>query len=402
MNLVLTLSYSLQHTIKCSSGIYTAICVMKKKFFVIGFLVVLLIAIPATIYLVQLNTKGATTKAAPSTVLSATTTNTTITVGSIVPIDIVADPGTNAVSVVKLTISYDSTKLSTASGGLQPNASAFPTILDPVTYGPCTGNFCTITATFAIGADPTKAITTKTTVATVSFKAVTATDQGATNVTFGNATTVYSVAQADQASENVLSSTTPLALTITTASAVTGSVTPADTTTPTLIPTIELSPTPTTDTGTAPTTATNQNPLCTSLSVDQNVATPGGTINFTANGNSPSGTISKATFNFGDGNILDVTQNGGIGTNNVSVQQAHAYTTEGTYTATSVMTDNNNAISNTATCTQTITIGSGGAIITPTTTPKTLPNTGPGDTFLILGAIGTVISIIGGVLFFGL
>ncbi|HSW87894.1 MAG TPA: PKD domain-containing protein [Candidatus Saccharimonadales bacterium] len=367
-----------------------------KKFFIIGFIVVLLVTIPVAVYLVSLTTKT-TTKAAPSTVLSAIATNTTVAVGDTVPVDIIADPGANAVSVVKLNISYDSTKLATTSGGFAPNAAAFPTILDPVTYGPCTGNFCTITATLAIGADPTKAITIKTTVGTISFKALATTDQGPTNVTFGNQTTVYSVAQADQASENVLSSTTPLALTVATSSSLSGSPTPTTTVTET--------PTPTTETSTiTPTSATNQPPLCTSLSVDSNTATAGGSINFTANGNSPAATVSKVTFNFGDGNTLDVTDGGGIGTNNVSLQQAHTYATDGAYTATAIMTDVNSLISNSTSCSQVITIGSGSALATnPTTAPATtLPSTGPGDTLVIIGIVGAVLSVIGGLLFFGL
>ena len=365
-----------------------------KKFFVIGFIVVLLVTIPLAVYLVKLNTGGAKSKAAPSTVLSAESANATVGVGDTVPVNIIADPGANAVSVVKLNLSYDSTKLATTAGGFVPNAAAFPTILDPVTYGPCTGNFCTITATLAIGADPTKAITTKTTVGTVSFKAL-ATTETPTNVTFGNQTTVYSVAQADQASENVLSSTTPLALSIATSTASTSG---------TLTPTMTAAPTPTTDqTGAlTPTSAANQPPLCTTLSVDSNSATPGGSINFTANGNSPGATISKVTFNFGDGNTLDVTDGGGLGTNNVSLQQAHTYATEGAYTATAIMTDVNSLISNSTTCSQVITIGTGSAIANNPTGTSKLPNTGPGDTLLAIGIVGAVLALIGGLLFFGL
>src|SRR6185437_11902573 len=92
--------------------------------------------------------------------------------------------------------------------------SAFPTTLNPLTYGPCTGNFCTITTTLAIGADPTKAITTKTTVGTITFQALASTDQAKTTVSFGPDTTVFSVGTNDQANENVLSSTLPLSLSI--------------------------------------------------------------------------------------------------------------------------------------------------------------------------------------------
>lgn len=393
---------------------------MKKRFFIIGFLVVLLIAIPITVYVLKYNTKGASSKAAASTVLSATTATTTVGVGVSVPVDIIIDPGSNAVSVIKLNLSYDSTKLSTSAGGLVPNAATFPTILDPVTYGSCTGNFCTITATLAIGADPTKAITTKIKAGTITFKTLATTDQGPTNITFGTQATAYSVAQADQASENVLASTIPLALII--SNNPTGSGTPTVATTTTINPTTTKLPTqattnPTiaTDTGITPTTgtggtgtgitpttsATNQPPLCTNLSVDQNIATVGGTINFTANGNSPISSINKVTFNFGDGNIMDITTGGGIGTNNISVQQAHTYPTNGAYTATAILTDNNNLLSDATMCSQSITIGT----INPTTTtntPTTLPKTGPSDILIGIGIGGIALSIIGGLLFFGL
>jgi hypothetical protein len=174
-------------------------------------------------------------------------------------------------------------------------------------------------------------------------------------------------------------------------------------------PTTTTAPTPSTAITTAPTATTaptNQTPLCTSLSVDQNTATVGGTINFTANGNSPNATISKVTFNFGDSNIMDVTTGGGIGTNNVSAQQAHTYQNNGIYTATAVMTDSNNLLSDATMCSQTITIGTVSATVTPGagtgSTPATLPKTGPGDTLMQIGIGGIVLSIIGGLLFFGL
>jgi len=373
---------------------------MGKKIFIFGFIFVLLAAIPLTVYFVKFQTSQST-NAAPSTTLGFSPPTQAVGVGQTFSSDITIDPGSNQVSVVKLNITYDSSKIATAGAGLVINTNAFPQTLDPITFGPCNGTFCTITTTVAIGIDTTKAITTKTTVGTLNLKAITTTDQNPTNVAFGSSTTVFSVAQSDQGSENVLSSTNPLAVTIT----ATGPISP------TPPGGGNISPTPISGGNTitpAPTqTAQDQPPVCTSLSVDRNTATPGGTINFTANGNDSDGTIGKVTFNFGDGSVQDVTTSGGIGTNSVSSQQAHTYQNAGSFTTTAIMTDNANLLSNPTTCSQTISIGtsstSGTITPTPTTgTIVTLPKTGPGEILVGIGAIGAIISIVGGVIFFAL
>lgn len=376
----------------------------KQRLVIIGFLAVLLVAIPATIFLLKGTTGGGSSRAAPSTVLSLTTTQAQVAPGDSVAVNVVANPGTNAISVIQLSISYDSTKLSTASGGFAPNTTSFPTTLNPVTYGPCTGNFCTITTTLAIGADPTKAITTKTTVGTITFQALAATDQGPTTVSFGTDTTVFSVGSTDQANENVLSSTQPLSLTIASGASLTGTPTGTASATLTLSPTVTLiaDNTSSTTATLTPTTTSGQVPVCTALSVDQATASSGATLNFTANGNSPNGVISKVTFNFGDASVQDVTSGGGIGTNNVSVQQAHSYTTDGIYTATAVMTDDSNNTTASSECQQTVTIGAVSITTTPVPTLSGLPLTGPGDKFIGIGLGGAVVAIIGGFLLFGL
>ncbi|HSW88877.1 MAG TPA: hypothetical protein VLG12_06970 [Candidatus Saccharimonadales bacterium] len=152
--------------------------------------------------------------AAASTTLAFTTPTQTITKGQKFSSDITVDPGTNSISVVKLVLTYNSDQLQVASDAstLVANTTAFPqTLQAPATT--CNGTLCTLTATLAIGSDPTRAITTKTTLATFNATALAA-DQTSVTVGFDQSTAVYSVGTGDQASENVLSSTSPLIFTI--------------------------------------------------------------------------------------------------------------------------------------------------------------------------------------------
>ncbi len=378
-----------------------------KKFFLLGFIVVLLAAVPLTLFLVKQQTKPKSS-AAPSTTLSLSTASPNVNTGQSFPVDIRMDPGSNAVSFVKLNLAYDSTKLSASTSGITINTTAFPVTLEGPFVGNCSGNFCTISLTVAIGADNTKAITAAGTVATITFKALAVTDQNPTQITFGNTTQVLSVAQPDSNNENVLSSSNPLSVTIANGIA---SITPS----PGLSPTDTPTPSPTSTVNATPTPAggNNQPPVCTSLSVDQTIATAPAALAFTAAGNDPDGVVNKVSFTFGDGFVQDVTDGGGIGTNTVSTQISHTYQNPGTFTATSTLTDNNSAVSSATTptnCTQTITINSStstgtGSAVTITPTPTLIakiPPTGPGDVLVGVGIGGVILSILGGILFFAL
>jgi hypothetical protein len=133
--------------------------------------------------------------------------------------------------------------------------------------------------------------------------------------------------------------------------------------------------------------------------------------NLTVTGASSNSTISKITFNFGDGQTQDITASGGIGTNSVSVLQSHSYATAGTFQAEATLTDALNAVSNTTTCAVTITAGGTATttvIVAPTATPTSvlaqvspLPPTGPAD-LIKIGSIGGIIMLIGVVLLFAL
>jgi hypothetical protein len=321
-----------------------------------------------------------------------------------------------------MNISYDATKLSLdQTNGIKQNDASFPSVLEGPTY--TNGN---VSITLSIGADPTKVAQTPTKVATITFKAKDTTNSTPTAVKFVDGQTqVLSIASSDQPSENVLSATKPVNIAINASST---TPTPGTGTTPTPSTT---TPTPSTATTPAPTTAQKANaaPTCTSLTFDRAASgTAPFAITLTANGRDSDGTISKVTFNFGDGPVQDVTQSGGIGTNTVSTPLAHTYNNAGTYQASVVLIDNAGAISS-GTCTQTITVSAatanggggttggtggtptqlpatGGGGAEPTTAPTvptpTLKPSGPGDTVLAGGVVAAIVSIVGVVMFFAL
>lgn len=393
-----------------------------KKFFLIGFIVILIIGIPVTIFYLQ-KQQETRSRAQPSTVLKFTPESTQSApiqkgIGDLIPLDVMVDPGSNLVSFVKLSIIYDADKLATDSANaFAPNTIVFPNVLEGPVYS--SGK---IEVTLAIGPDPTKVIQSLAKAATFTFKAIAPTPDGQpTLVTYGSTTEVLSTGPNDQASENVLSSTVPAAIAIGGAEitpTITEGLTPSPTSTPTTTPTAADTPTPSptieatatpistltpTPSGTA---AANQVPVCSTLAVDR--ATTGiapFAITFTANGTDSDGTISKVNFNFGDGAVSgDVATGGGIGTNSVNVATSHEYQNAGTYTASAVLTDNSGGVSDSTSCQQTIVVQSGtGATTMPgaTSTPiPTLPPTGSVSTAVGIGAAILLMIVGGGLLFF--
>ncbi len=365
-----------------------------KNLLMLGFIVVLLVTIPIVVILLKQQQQTKTT-AAPTTTLSFSPSTATATSGAIVNFDVIVNPGQNQVSFVKLDIIYDKTKLETSSTGtscadaLCPATASFPSTLEGPTY-----NQGEILVSLSVGADPTRVVQTTTKVATVTFKTIAVTGDTPTQIKFGNQTQVLSIATADQPSENVwISNPNPASITIT---GITPTATPG------------------------PTTA-NQLPICTALNIDR---TPSGTapfsITFTVSGNDPDGTISKTSFNFGDGPVQDVTQGGGIGTKTVSAQIAHTYHNAGTFTASATLTDGTGGVSNAAAaCSQTITVtggptGTSGtisptslptptsvAVQTQTPTSAVNPSLSPGPEGLILGigGVGIALTVLGGLIF---
>ncbi len=393
-----------------------------RKLLLLGFIIVLLVGIPATLFLVQ-QQQETRSRAEKSTTLSITPESTSKEVGQAVPLDIMVNPGTNLVSFVKLEITYDETKLSiNESTGFVPNAGAFPITVEGPAFTP--GK---ILVSLSIGANTTAAISNITKVGTLNFTTLETTSGGTTTVGLGPQTQVLSAGANDQASEDTLSTTVPARVTIggspviTPSTTVTPSFTPTPTVTtapnsptatpttpPTLTPTPTLIPTPT---STQSASTPNQPPVCSALNLDRGTTgTAPYSLTFTALGNDTDGTITQASFNFGDGPVTNVSTGGGIGSKSINTQIAHTYNNAGTYTAYAILTDNSGAVSNFNTCKTTITVnsGTGGSGSTSggsstgstATTAPTIAPTGPSTVLVSAGAVLGALSLIGAFVFF--
>ncbi|MFH1832744.1 MAG: PKD domain-containing protein [Candidatus Levyibacteriota bacterium] len=364
-----------------------------KRFVLIGFIVVLLTAIPFTVYLAQ-KQQETKSKAEVLAVLSLlegggqSSQGSPITrdTGQSLDLDLWVDPGNqtgydirNSVVYVGVTIKYDSTKLA-----LNPSQPAIPCggvekvhdLFQPISPPNCS-NPGTVTAAWII-TDPNNALEAKAIIAKFHFLPIAPTSSPIEISFDTNNTTVASKVKNTSPENNSLLSANSAWVTISGEA-----LTPAPTAgegTPT------ATPVPGQATNTPAPTAGTGNPVCTALNTDR---TPNGnapfTVSLTANGNDPNGTISKVTFDFGDGPVQNVTQSGGVGTNSVSVQVSHTYQNAGSYKATATLTDNNNLLSDPTTCTQTITVsqatptqagGGGGGAIYVTATPTVTPSGG--------------------------
>jgi len=376
-----------------------------KKLLLLGFVVIILVAIPVSVYILQQQQKTKSFAAASTHLFFNPSSQNITTLDQTADFAIMVNPTEgnppNQISFAKLIINYDPAILSIDETGFVLNKSAFSTVLEGPTFSP--GSILVI---LSVGADPSRAIKAQTKIADVKFKVLAKTDS--TQITFANGTQVLSVLPADEAGENVIARTTPA------------------------IVSVVLAPTPTP----GPTTGTiNPNITCTELALDRSATGNAPySITFTAAATITDGALTKATFNFGDGVVQDVTEGGGLGTNSVRVQKAYTYNNPGAYTATAIFTDNNNAVSSAVdNCKQTITVNTsvgggpspspsatGSAETTPTVIPEeptptptvtdsvtitqeptpTIEPTGPSDNLIRIGIAGLIISIIGGVIFF--
>ena len=195
-----------------------------KKIFLLGFIIVILIAIPFSVYIAQ-QRQRTTAKADTSTTLSFEPASPTIEVGKILTLDIVLDPKTgitgsrpNQVSFVKLSISFDPSKFTAEN--LNPSTDPKNTLIFVLEEASLTSGRASIS--LSIGADPTKVVTTKTKIAILQLKALSVTDANnpKTSVVFDPSpnTQVLSIASSDQTSENVLSTAIPVEVAIAQAS----------------------------------------------------------------------------------------------------------------------------------------------------------------------------------------
>ena len=374
-----------------------------KKLLLIGFLLIIVIAIPLTIFLVQqqLLTRS---EATPNTTLSFTPGTQSANVGDNVEFNILISPGTNQVSYVKLVIKFDPTKLNISEEDFTVNTASGLSILQ----GPVVGTD-TISVALSIGSDPTNVIKTDTDIGSLIFNVV-GSSALPTDITFDSTTEIRSVSgESDAYNENVFLSGTPGSVTI---------LGDGEVISPTPEANISTSPTPEASVSSTPTTL-SEIPTC-SIGLDvSNTGIAPYTINFTASGTDIDGTIESVSFDFGDGNNEDITSGGGISTDSVEIIQAHTYETPGEYIANVIMTDDTGETNDTNSCTASITITDdyGNTTVdntdtTDTTSPTpeetyneltpTLAPTGPTDAIVGIGALGGVLFLIGALLFFAL
>ncbi len=384
--------------------------IFKNKYFLLGNLAFLLLAIPVVLFFVknQTSTRGS---AAPTTTMEFIDPNVTTDQCTDDTERLVLNPGQNIVATVELSLKWDKSKFDVV---FEPNQTAFPQTLK----GPkSTAEGMTITLN--IGSDVTKALTTTTDVGKVTIKPLAPTN-GVVDLTIdATETKVYSLSQQDGAVENVYNASGSHSLPISiTAKSCDASATPSPSTTTQT----QTSPSPTTTSGATPTTvpsaaptaapttavssptpsptvaAANQSPVCLNLSSSASSGSAPLSVTLTAGGQDTNGTISKATFNFGDGTQQDVTN--GLGTASVSAQIAHTYTSGGNFTATSVFTDNQGAVS--STCSQQIAVTGAFATIAPTATPTLAPITTSAptatptiaDTGVVSNTVGLITGIV--------
>lgn len=376
-----------------------------KNLLLLGFVFVLLLAIPLTVYLVK-QQQTTQSSAVAATTLSFFPQNPSVKKDQTADLDVFVDPAnTNAVSFIKIVLSYDSTKLATVSGGVKINSwtvsdgTTFTPNLDQgVEYNPNTVSFA-----INLGTSPQNLIQTKTKIATVSFKAIAETEQDVpTQVIFSNQTQVLS---AGANVVNVLSSSAPANIIVTSeAPSSTATPTPTTAATTTLTPTVTVTPS-STQSASASDSASLNDLVCESLTVDPATAgTAPFSVNLTAIGSSSSSAITKVTFDFGDTTTgQDVTDAGGIGTDAVSVLVSHTYASSGTFIAKATLTDEDGNVSSGG-CTTTINVEGALSTSTPTPTqaaPSPLPPTGPNG-LITMGAIGAMLFFIGAILLLAL
>lgn len=355
----------------------------------------LLISIPLTLFFIK-RQQDLQSRAAPSSKLSFIPENpTTSAQCSSFTIDVMVDPGSNIISIVDFYLKYDPTKLDVLA---IKEGSAFPTVVRPVSITSGEANM-----SVSIGADVTRAVQTPSKVTTITFKPKSA---GSAQVQVDSQRSrVFSLAPSDEPTENVLFSVSPSNVTIGSGACLTGGTPIPTIIVPTSQPTVAVSPTPA--------SAANQSPICTELSVSPSSSGSAPfSVLFTAKGNDPdsTGLIAKTTFNFGDGQVQDVTE--GMNLKNVTAQINHTYQSGGTFGATATFTDNKGAISQS--CSKTMTVaGSASATTTPTAIPtsvvaKTSPTAAPtipptGNVAKSIGIMSfVVLTIIGGFLLLAL
>lgn len=238
----------------------------KRNLLIAGILLVVAIGIPLTLLQGQ-KQQEIRQHAAESTTLtfspsSSSSSPIVKTVGNSFDLDVMVNPGSNSVSLVRYQISYDDPRLIlNQTTPVTINTDAFPAVLEgPIISG---GK---ISGTVSIGSNYSKAITVPTKVLTIHFVANEVTGTTPTQVSYTSLSQVLSTGSNDQAAENVLSSTQPAYIMINGVATPTPTRAPTPTFTPTPTPTKIPTPTPTrtatpTPTPLPPTLTLTANPI---------------------------------------------------------------------------------------------------------------------------------------------
>ncbi len=221
--------------------------IIHKDVFIGLILGLLVISIPLTVFILQKSQESRSRATAATTLsfmpASTQTSPLQFTVNDSFILNPTINPGTNLVTLVKLEITYDPSKLApNGANSFAPNTAAFPVITQQPIYSPGV-----IQVIMEIGSNPTNAIQTTTSLGTISFNALSPTTSGTpTQVVYTTTSEVLSLGSNDQAAENVLSSTTPAFIEINSPIPTpTNTPVPTLTPTPTLLPTNTPTPTPT-------------------------------------------------------------------------------------------------------------------------------------------------------------
>ncbi len=205
-----------------------------KRIVIIVVSLILLLAIPASVFL-TMRTQELRKRAAPATTLTLTPTTITKGVDEEFTLEARMNTGDNQIVAVELNLTFDPTKL---QAEWIHNGTMFPNILSSGTVG-------NGTVSIALGAtNTTTPISGTGTVATIKFKTLAAT---ASPIAVRFAADTF-VGALNEGSTNALTSSVPATITITGSSAgvtptttITAATTPSVTLTPTLTPTLGAS-----------------------------------------------------------------------------------------------------------------------------------------------------------------
>lgn len=172
--------------------------ILTNKFFILGNLILILAAIPLTLFFVK-KQQDLQSSAAPSSKLyfQPASVNTQLQCTSFT-MDVMVDPGTNQVSTIDLYLTYDPTLVEVTQ--ITPS-STFNIVQREASISNGTASI----DLDAVGGspDPSKYVTSITKVATVTFAPKSA---GTATIKFGTDTQVLSLADAEKPYTNVLSS----------------------------------------------------------------------------------------------------------------------------------------------------------------------------------------------------